>query len=117
MSRSERGAATLLVVAMAGVLLLVGTALGVVVAMVAAHRQAQSASDLAALAAAVSAGRGVDGCDTAQVVARANGASLINCTLVGTDATVTVRVPGPRLLGQAADFSATAHAGPQRSVE
>ena len=48
----QRGSATLLVLAMAGVLLLVGSALGVVAAMVRAHRVAQSAADLAALAGA-----------------------------------------------------------------
>jgi secretion/DNA translocation related TadE-like protein len=116
MRRSQRGAATLLVVAMSGVLLLLGAALGVVVAMVAAHREAQAASDLAALAAASSAGRGADACAAAERVARANGAMMITCRLDGFDATVTVTVLGPRLLGQSADLSATARAGPSGSL-
>ena len=48
----QSGAATLLVMAMAGVLLLLGAALAVVTALVAAHRVAQAAADLAALAGA-----------------------------------------------------------------
>ncbi len=54
----EAGAATLMVVACAAVLLLLGCALGVVAAMVRAHRVAQSAADLAALAAAGGPGPG-----------------------------------------------------------
>jgi uncharacterized membrane protein len=60
--RGERGAATILVIAMAGVLLLVGSALGVVQAMVVAHRRAQAAADLAALAGASASMRGEDPC-------------------------------------------------------
>ena len=61
-SADERGSATLLAVAMIGVLVLVGAALGVVGAMVHAHRVAQSAADLAALAGAEARGRGGDPC-------------------------------------------------------
>ena len=56
--RSERGSASPLVVACVGVLLLLGAALGVVAAMVRAHRDAQAAADLAALAAAQALGCG-----------------------------------------------------------
>jgi hypothetical protein len=48
--RDEAGSATVLVLAMAGVLVLIGAALGTVAAMVQAHRLAQSGADLAALA-------------------------------------------------------------------
>jgi secretion/DNA translocation related TadE-like protein len=97
---------------MAGVLLLVGAALGVVQSMVVAHRRAQSAADLAALAAASAAARGQPACDRAREVAGSNGAELTACDAVGQTVTVTVRVPGPHWLGQQADLTAEARAGP-----
>ncbi len=110
--RRERGAATLLVIAMAGVLLLVGAALGVVEAMVVAHRQAQAAADLAALAGAGAAERGEDGCLASRAVAGANGAELTSCAVAGGVVSVAVRVQGPRWLGQHGDLTAAARAGP-----
>ena len=110
--RGEVGAATLLAVAVAGVLLLVGAALGVVGAMVAAHRQAQAAADLAALAGATAAARGDDACQSAEVVAKLNDATVVGCAVVGEAVTVEVRVPGPHWLGQEADLEARARAGP-----
>ncbi len=74
--RTQEGSATLLVVAMAAVLLLLGSALGVVTAMVAAHRVAQSAADLAALAGARGLATGREGCAAATQVAVANGARV-----------------------------------------
>ncbi len=85
----QRGAASLLVVSMLGLVLLVGGALGVAGAMVAAHRRAQSAAD---------------------------GAVLTACVLDGADVLVTVSVPGPRWLGQTHDLTAAARAGPQSQV-
>ena len=110
--RSERGGASLLVVTCAAVLLLVGSALGVVAAIVTAHRSAQAAADLAALAAAGAHQRGEDGCARAVALAHANGAALEACQVVGDDVAVTVVVPGPRWLGQEADLTAQARAGP-----
>lgn len=109
---SESGAATLLVTAMAGVLLLLGAALAVVTAMVAAHRGAQSAADLAALAGARGLTAGHDGCDTARRIAAANGARLTACEVVDRVIDVEVRAPGPHWLGQSADLSARSRAGP-----
>jgi secretion/DNA translocation related TadE-like protein len=108
----ERGAATVLATAFLGLLLLVGTALGVVVAMVAAHRQAQAAADLAALAAAGALQRGHDACGAAAHVAAANGTSLQDCLVDGTAVTVSVVATGPRFLGQTGDLDARARAGP-----
>ena len=112
MSRDERGAASLLVVSCVAVLLLIGSALGVVAAMVRAHRAAQSAADLASLAGAAAHQRGEDACAATGQVAPANGAALAACTVVGDDVLVTVTVPGPHWLGQTADLSAQARAGP-----
>lgn len=111
---AERGAATVLVIAMTGLLLLVGSAAGVVGAIVVAHRTAQAAADLAAVAGAEAAVEhtGRDPCRTAEEIASANGAALVRCAVDGTDVRVEVSVPGPRWLGQDQDLSAEARAGP-----
>ncbi|MET0997437.1 MAG: Rv3654c family TadE-like protein [Marmoricola sp.] len=112
MNRDDRGAASLLVVACVAILLLIGCALGVVAAMVRAHRAAQSAADLAALAGAAAHQRGAAACAAAGSVASANAASVDACSTSGDDVWVTVTVPGPHWLGQTADLSAEARAGP-----
>lgn len=111
-SRDAAGSVSLLVVAVVGVLLLMGAALGVVTAMVHSHRVAQSAADLAALAGARSLAQGKDACATASVIAAANGAGLTWCAVAGRDVTVEVVARGPHWLGQAADLSGRARAGP-----
>jgi secretion/DNA translocation related TadE-like protein len=108
----ETGSATLLVVAMAGVLLLLGSALGVVTAIVVAHRAAQSAADLAALAGARGVAAGRDGCAAASQIATANGGQLTGCDVSGRVVDVEVEIPGPHWLGQTADLSARSRAGP-----
>ena len=112
MNRSEEGSVSLLVVACVGVLLLLGTALGVVGAMVRAHRAAQSAADLTAPAVASAVAGGGDPCAAGSGVAAANGARLLACEVVGRAATVRVEVPGPHWLGQESDLAAEARAGP-----
>jgi secretion/DNA translocation related TadE-like protein len=111
-ARDQRGSATVLVVAVAGAVLLFGAGLGVVVAMVVAHRVAQSGADLAALAGAQAAGRGADACGAAGEVAVANGVRLTGCRAQGRIVEVTVSAPGPRWLGQDADLTAGSRAGP-----
>lgn len=103
---------SLFVVACVGLLLLVGAALGVVAALVRAHRQAQSAADLAALAVASAPGLGADPCTAGAAIAKANGGRLASCVLVGRSGTVRVVIPGPHWLGQRADLEAEARAGP-----
>lgn len=112
--RPSRGAATVLVVALAGLLLLVGAAAAVVGAIVVAHRTAQAAADLSALAGAATLAEhsGRDPCATAAEVAAANGAAVSSCTVEGQDVLVEVTVPGPRWLGQDHDLHAVARAGP-----
>jgi secretion/DNA translocation related TadE-like protein len=110
--RRERGSATLLALALIGVLVLVGAALGVVGAMVHAHRVAQSAADLSALAGAEARARGRDPCARAAALAGANGATLDSCTVQGSDVRVQVTVAGPHWLGQHHDLSAQGRAGP-----
>lgn len=112
MRRDERGSASLLVVTVAGVLLLVALALSAVAGMVGAHRRAQSAADLAALAGAGEEARGGDGCAQARDLAGANGAALLSCRVDGGDVWVEVRVRGPDWRGSGRDFVARARAGP-----
>ncbi|MCR6029837.1 hypothetical protein GGQ22_00080 [Nocardioides sp. zg-579] len=110
----ERGSVTLFAVGCLALLLLVGSALGVVAAMVGAHRTAQSAADLAALAGAATVaapGRG-DPCAAAAAIAGRNGAVLLTCTVEGREVRVRAEAPGPRWLGQVADLAADARAGP-----
>lgn len=111
---SPRGAATVLVVALSGLLLLVGAGASVVGALVVAHRTAQAAADLAALAGAATLGdwSGRDPCAAAGEVAGANGAELAACSVEAEEVVVEVRVRGPRWLGQDQDLSAQARAGP-----
>jgi secretion/DNA translocation related TadE-like protein len=110
--RHEHGSATLFAVAVIGLLALVGGALGVVAAMVHAHRVAQSAADLAALAGAQALVRGADACAVAATIASANGTTLDRCTVTAADVTVQVTAPGPHWLAQRHDLSAQARAGP-----
>jgi secretion/DNA translocation related TadE-like protein len=111
----ERGAASVLTLALAGVLVLVGAALSVVAALVVDHRAAQSAADLAALAAAQRVADGGDPCAAAAGVAAANGAVLTSCAVQGREVRLRVLVEGPRWLGQRGDLEAEARAGPPRS--
>jgi secretion/DNA translocation related TadE-like protein len=110
--RGERGSATPFAVATLGLVLFIGAALGVVTAMVASHRSAQAAADLASLAGAASLQRHADPCAAAVRVAEANGATVEDCSIRGADVSITVRVIGPHWLGQAADLRAQARAGP-----
>lgn len=107
-----RGSASLFAVSCLAVLLLLGGALGVVAAMVHAHRAAQSAADLAALSAATALAQGRDPCAAGATTAAANDARITGCAVAGLEATVRVEVTGPHWLGQTADLSAEARAGP-----
>jgi secretion/DNA translocation related TadE-like protein len=109
---SERGSATVLVLSFSGFLLLVGCALGVAAAMVHAHRVAQSGADLAALSAARALSLGGDPCAEAAKVAEADGVSVTACRVTGSTVLLSVTAPGPHWLGQSADLSAQARAGP-----
>ncbi|MGY2067223.1 Rv3654c family TadE-like protein [Blastococcus sp. SYSU DS0619] len=112
---SERGSATVWVLALSAVLALLATAAVLVgVAAVARHRAA-GAADLAALAAA---GRAVVGdpaaCTAATDVAAANGAELTGCR-VGEGGVVDVAVTVPVRLGRLGVHTAhgRARAGPE----
>lgn len=110
----DRGAVTVLAVALLGMLLLLAAAFGVAESMVTAHRRAQSAADLAALAGAQALQDAADGCMAASANTHANGAVLDACTVAGQELIVTAHVTGPRWLGAHGNLSARARAGPAR---
>lgn len=111
--RDERGAATVIALALTAVLTSVALVAAAVVAVVVAHRRAQSAADLAALAAARALQRGEDPCAAGRANARAQGAELTGCEVVGEEVTVVATVSGPRLglLGED-ELHGRARAGP-----
>lgn len=82
-------------------------------AVIARHR-AQSAADLAALAAAARMPSGpVTACGQAVALARAMAATVLGCTAEQLDVTVVVAVPVGGLFGR--DALASARAGPTTS--
>ena len=112
LGQGERGSAVPFAVACVGLLTLVGAALSVTGMLVADHRRAQAAADLAALAGASAHAAGDDGCGAAHRVAAGNGASLTDCRVAAGDVRVTVVVRGPHWLGGQGDLAAEARAGP-----
>jgi secretion/DNA translocation related TadE-like protein len=111
----ESGAATVLVVAMAGVLMFVMVGLAAVGGLVTAQRRAQAAADLAALAgaSALASVRGsADACAAAARVAGSNAAALDACSPDGRTVRVAVSVDGPDVPWREVRVSAEARAGP-----
>ena len=110
--RPEDGAGSVLAVAMIGLLVTVTVAAGGVVGVVATHRIAQSAADLAALAGAAALQDGGDACGQAAEVARRNRARLSSCAVDGWNVSVEVSADTARLPGGVLDLQARGRAGP-----
>lgn len=108
----ERGAATVLAMALASVLMLVGMSGAWVGAAVARHRAAQSAADLSALAGAQAVQEGREPCAAAAEVAQANRVRLSACSQMGDDVSVSVELDAPPLLGRSGTLTGRARAGP-----
>ena len=107
--RRDRGSATIWLL---GLVFLIGqaTAVGIVSgsAILARHR-AETAADLAALAAAVQVSRGEsDACAVARMITEANTAQLSRCVVAGGD--VEVAVTRPLTLGRLGSWMVTARA-------
>lgn len=103
----DRGSGSVLALGIVCAVLCVAAGGAAVDGAAAAHSRAAAAADLAALAAAdVASGRapGVP-CETAGIVARANGADLTRCDQAGVIVEVTASTP---YLGMAASVSARA---------
>lgn len=112
LTRDERGSASLMVIALAAVVLMLGVAGAFVTAMVAAHRQGQAAADLAALAGAAALRDGGDPCAVAGGIAGENGATLTECWTSGSDVLVQVGLDGPAFAGHGWRLTGRARAGP-----
>ena len=111
-SRADRGSATMLGV---GLMLLLTLALAagvLVVQVVATHRAAQNAADLAALAGAGRVQEGDAPCPAANSVAARNGAVLTDCAQQDQEVLVAVQVRSRSFLGFDPAISARARAGP-----
>ena len=112
--RAQDGFVTVVVVALAGVLLACGLVSVLLGAAVVARHRAASAADLAALAGAIHLGAGQPGaCRAARRVAGSQGARLAVCRLSGSDLLVIVELD---LTGPAAALGpvrASARAGPR----
>jgi secretion/DNA translocation related TadE-like protein len=105
-AEAQRGAATLLLLAVVGWAVVV-TALGIGISRVALARvHVSSAADLAALAAAEASD-----CGRAGEVARANRAHLMDCEVLGQDVQVNVALD-VRVAGRLIRLTAEARAGP-----
>ena len=114
----ERGAGTVLIVGVIGVLLAAALGVSGLIQAQAAAGRARSAADLAALGGATALSSVLapgDPCEVAGRVARANGAEVTTCTVAGEDVTVEVSV-GARVLGVARTTTSAARAGPVDSA-
>lgn len=106
----ERGSASVLALAAAALVVAASVPVVLVASLLASHRQAVRAADLAALAGAQhSLSDDTVACAWARRVASENGASLTRCDLAGSSVLVEVAVPTGIAL--APDTSATARAG------
>ena len=112
MRRDEAGVVTLWGVAMIGLLALVAVVAFALVGVVAGHRRAQAAADLAALAGAQALRDGGDACASAARLAARNDGELPRCGVDqwSVEVAVLVRVPG--LFGREHVLRGRAVAGP-----
>lgn len=112
--RDERGAAVVLVIGLTAVLAFVAAVSVGTVAIVLAHRRAQVAADLGALAAASAVQGGADPCAAAERIADRHAAALTHCEVDGSSVVVTTAVTLLPALG-GMDVPARARAGPSGS--
>lgn len=108
---TDRGSATVFVTLGLAVVLFAGVAVAAISGLVVAHRRAQSAADLAAIAGAGALGTTTDPCAAADLIAAANGAVLESCRLTPEDVTLVISVAGPELVGNLVRLRAEARAG------
>ena len=113
--KDERGSAAPFAVGAIGLLLFRGAAGGGGGAVFAPPRPAPTAADGAGGAGPNALQVSEDACAAASTITDRNGATLESCEIAGEDVTVTVRVEGPRWLGQPGDPVAEARAGPTGS--
>ncbi|WP_229052200.1 Rv3654c family TadE-like protein [Aeromicrobium sp. Leaf350] len=113
----DRGAVSSVALGVSVLLLVVaGGALELGVAVGVKHTAA-SAADLAALAGSRAVEASADGCAAAGLVARRNGAELVECRLDAAVATVTTEVRTPRWWGRTWTSRQVARAAPATYLE
>ncbi len=112
-SDPDAGVATVLVLALAGVLALLGACTASLAAVAVARQRAASAADLSALAAAEEAFQGqAAACSRASRIAGLVGAELLTCSVTGDVVDLVVQVRPAGELGRLGAASARARAGP-----
>lgn len=111
-SGDEHGSASLLVIALLGLLMFLGAAMAFVEGVVSDHRAAQSAADLSALAGAQALQRGDDPCAEASRIADANEASVTSCEVSGEEVVIDVIVAARSYAGYSPKVTGRARAGP-----
>ena len=111
----ERGAAVVLFLGLSALLVLVAAVSAGTVAIVFAHRRAQTAADLGALAAAGALQAGSDPCAAAARIVGRQRATLTDCVPRGVTVVIATAVSLPAALG-GAEVRARARAGPQGSA-
>jgi secretion/DNA translocation related TadE-like protein len=111
MSRREEGVAVVLAIGLTALLLLVAVVGGGVVAIMATHRQAQAAADLAALAGATAGQSGEPVCEAVERVAGRNGGNVRTCEVEGSTVRVIVECQLPAMFA-GRTVRAQARAGP-----
>lgn len=105
----------MVVLGLVTVLTTIALVAGGVGSVMVAHRKAQAAADLAALAGAADLRDGRDGCVLAARIAAANGAVLADCLVDGVEVEVVVAVAVPAVPG-APTMRSRARAGPSANV-
>lgn len=110
-ARTERGAASPVVLGLAVALVLLSLVLVAVGHVLVERRRAAAGADLAALAGAVELQHRRAACPAAAANARSNGVELTACRVEGERVRVTTLVT-TRLLGREFPLTARAYAGP-----
>jgi secretion/DNA translocation related TadE-like protein len=110
-ARDERGAGVVVGIGLLAVLLFVAAVSVGTVAIVLAHRRAQVAADLAALAGAAALQRGDEPCAAVNRIADRHRVTVTRCRVAGLTVDVATAVELPVALG-GADVAARARAGP-----
>ena len=109
----DTGGAAVWVLAVGLICVLVSVGFAAAGAAVVARHRAQTAADLAALAAAVHAAEGREGaCEHARRIASANGSRLVSCRVDGLDVTVTTEARPAGVAALVGVARGSARAGP-----
>lgn len=110
--RGDQGAAAVLAVTLAVLLLALTSVVSVLGGLLVAHRRVSAAADLAALAGAAALQRGEDPCAAATTTVTANDARMGTCEVHGEDVLVRATIE-LSVLGRTVGVPGVARAGPR----